>query len=66
MRWAGHVVRMGLMGTHAQIWSENLQDHTEDLGVDRRIILEWILGKYDGKVWIGFMWLRIGTIGGPL
>jgi hypothetical protein len=51
---------------HTKFWSENLQgsDHSEDLGVDEKIILEWILGKYDGKVWTGFLWLRIGTSGG--
>jgi len=35
--------------------------HSEDLGIDRKIIIEWILWKYDGKVWIGFIWLRIET-----
>jgi hypothetical protein len=25
-------------------------------GVDGRIILEWILGKYGGRMWIGFIW----------
>jgi hypothetical protein len=32
------------------IWLEGLKgrDHSEDLGVDGRIILEWILGKYGG------------------
>jgi hypothetical protein len=40
--------------------------HSEDLGVDVEIILEWILGKYVGKVWIVVMWLRIGTSGGLL
>jgi hypothetical protein len=30
------------------------------------IILECILGKYDGTLWTGFIWLRIGTSGGPL
>jgi len=24
---------------------------SENLGMDGRIILEWILGKYDGEVW---------------
>jgi hypothetical protein len=38
-------------------------NHSEDLGVDERIILEWIVGKYGGKMWIGCMWLRIGTSG---
>jgi hypothetical protein len=32
-----------------------------DLGVDRRIILKSISGKQGGKVWTGFIWLRIGT-----
>jgi hypothetical protein len=26
----------------------------------------WILEKYSGMVWIGLMWLRIGTSGGLL
>jgi hypothetical protein len=32
--------------------SERLKgrDQSEDLGVDRKAILEWILGKYDGKL----------------
>jgi hypothetical protein len=34
------------------------------LGVDGRITLEWILGKYGGNLWTGFIWLRIGTSGG--
>jgi hypothetical protein len=28
-------------------------NHMEDLDVDGRIILEWILGKQRGKIWIG-------------
>jgi hypothetical protein len=47
---------------------ENLkgQDHLEDLGIDEKLILEWILKKLGGKVWTGFIWLRIGTSGGFL
>jgi hypothetical protein len=47
---------------------ENLKGryHFEDLGVDRMIILEWISGKWGGRVWTGFNWLRIGTSGGIL
>jgi hypothetical protein len=39
------------------------RDHSKDLGVDGTIILVKILGKYDGKVWTGFVWLRIVTNG---
>jgi hypothetical protein len=31
------------------------RDHLEDVGVDCKIILEWILGKYDGRLWTGFI-----------
>jgi hypothetical protein len=30
------------------------KDHLEDLGIDGRIIL-WLLEKYGGKVWTGFI-----------
>jgi hypothetical protein len=42
------------------------RDHSEDLGVDGRSILKCILGKVGGKVWTGFIWLRIGISGGLL
>jgi hypothetical protein len=35
----------------------------ENLGIGGRIMLEWVLGKYGGKVWSKFMWLRIGSNG---
>jgi hypothetical protein len=36
-------------------------DHSEDGGVDGRIILKWILEKEGGLVWTGLIWLRIRT-----
>jgi hypothetical protein len=36
---------------------------SEDQGVDWRTILKWILGKWRWRVWIEFIWLRIGTSG---
>jgi hypothetical protein len=35
--------------------------HLEDLGIDERIILKWVLGEMAWSLWIGFIWLRIGT-----
>jgi hypothetical protein len=35
------------------------ENTTRKTGVGGRIILEWILGKLCGRVWNGFVWLRI-------
>jgi hypothetical protein len=53
---------------HSKFWLKHLKglDHSEDLGVGRRIILEWILEKYGGKLWTGFVWHRIGSNGGNM
>jgi hypothetical protein len=44
----GTLARMGEMST--KLWSENPKgrDRSEDLGVHRKIILEWMWG---GKLW---------------
>jgi hypothetical protein len=49
-------------------WWGNLEvgDHLGDPGVDGRIILSWILRKWDKGVWTGSIWVRIGTVGGHL
>jgi hypothetical protein len=36
------------------------RDHSNDLGIDVRIILRYILNKCDGRAWNRLMWLRIG------
>jgi hypothetical protein len=56
MRWAGHVERK-----RGQLKERN---HLEDPGVDRMIILRWIIRKWDVGAWTGSRWLRIGTGGG--
>jgi hypothetical protein len=49
-------------------WLGNLKarDHLEHVDVDEKMILECILGKYFGRVWIGCIWLRIESSGGTL
>jgi hypothetical protein len=49
-----------------KFWSVILKgrDNSEDLGVDGRIILDWILGKWVGKEWTAIIWLRITSIDG--
>jgi hypothetical protein len=51
---------------HTGFLLENLKrkDHFEDLVVDGKMILEPILMKCRGKVWTGFIWLKIGSSGG--
>jgi hypothetical protein len=39
------------------------RDHSEDVDIDRRIILKRIIEKWDGVMWIGLIRLRIGTNG---
>jgi hypothetical protein len=48
-------------------WLENLKerDHLEVQGIDDRI-LKWLLKKWGGRVWTGFIWLMIGNSGGLL
>jgi hypothetical protein len=36
------------------------RDYLEDLGIDGKTILEWILGKQGRKVWTTCIWFRIG------
>jgi hypothetical protein len=36
-----------------------VREHWEDLGVGRRIILRWTLGRYELMGRPGFSWLRI-------
>jgi hypothetical protein len=68
IRLAGHVARMGRRGTHIGYWWESQKegDHWEDQDVGGWTILKWFLERQDGIVWIGLIWLRIGTSGGLL
>jgi hypothetical protein len=59
---------MGEVRNSYEVLSENLKgrDHSEDLGVDVKIISEWILKKQTGRVWMGCIWRRIWTSDGML
>ena len=56
MRWAEHVADMGRGNVYTVFWWGNLReiDHLEDSGVGGRIILRWIIRKWDvgGMDWI--------------
>ena len=55
MRWTGHVARMGEMrGAFRLVWGNlNEGGHLEGPGVDGRIILKWILEKWNRSMdWI--------------
>jgi len=61
----GACIRHGINDKCVQIHCLKAGDHSEDLDVEGIIILEWTLGNY-GEMWIGFMWLRLGTSSGLL
>jgi hypothetical protein len=53
---------------HKGFWWGDLRegDHLGDQGIDGRIILKWILKKWDEGAWTELIWLRIGTGDGLL
>jgi hypothetical protein len=48
------------------VWNLRERDHLEELGVDGRIILEWIFRKWVVETRTGLIWFRIVTGGGGL
>jgi hypothetical protein len=55
----------GRRGTQIGYWWEIQKErkHYEDQDVGEWIIIKWIFERYDGVVWTGLIWLRIGTSG---
>jgi hypothetical protein len=56
MRWVGYVAHMGVFGKK----NLNKRNHFQYLCIEGKIILKWIF-KNMGRVWTGFISLRIGT-----
>jgi hypothetical protein len=63
-----HIAPIGEMRNACKILFGNLKgrDNAEDIGVDGKIILEWILGKGSGKICPGIIWIRTENSGGIL
>jgi hypothetical protein len=57
---AGHIARIVEI-TNKRIRLQDLKgrDHSEDKGVDGRIILKLMFEEKDRQLWTGFIWLRI-------
>jgi hypothetical protein len=53
---------------HTRFWLGDVRKRAcfEDIGVDGKIILKWIVQKWNEELWTGLIWLRIGKGGGSL
>jgi len=54
----------GCVGSWWGNWMEG--DHCRDLGVDGWIILRWISGRWDVRIWTVFGWPSIERVCGRL
>jgi hypothetical protein len=68
LKWAGHVARMGeKRGAYrVLVGKPEGKNHLENPGVDGKIILKWIIKKWDGQARTGLICLRRGAGGGLL
>jgi hypothetical protein len=49
------------------LWeSQKEKDRQEDEDIGGWIILKWICERYNGMIWTGLIWLKLGISGGLL
>jgi hypothetical protein len=48
---------MGRINMHTEVWWVNRREERE------KILIKWILQKYNWMAWTGFVWIRIATVG---
>jgi hypothetical protein len=41
--------------------SQKERDHWEDLDIGGWTMLEWILERQEGMIWVGLIWFKIGN-----
>jgi hypothetical protein len=65
MTWEGHAARVGNKRDAYRILVVNPERKTsiETFRRRGRITLRWILENWDGVIWAGSIWFRIGTSG---
>jgi len=53
-------------GVQSELWWGDLmeRDHLEDLGTDGRVLLKWIVQKWNEEAWTGLIWRKTRTGGG--
>ena len=58
LKWTGHVTLWGRGGVHTGVWGGDLRDRDtlEDLGIDGRTTLKWILKEIG---WTDVHWLDL-------
>ena len=57
-RWAGHVEMKNTQRSAVMFCKS---ERKKNVYGSVRIMLNWILRKWDGRGWIGFIWLKTGT-----
>ena len=66
IRWVGHVAHMKSSACRILVGKLKERDRSEDLGLDWRRILKWIINKWDGRLWVTFICRNAGTGSGLL